>query len=1150
MDCSQCGSHNPDDAECCSHCAAPLNPRAADDATVRNLQRALAVAQASIERLRRYVPSVVAEGILHDQDRLKGERREIAVLFADAVNFTHLSASLDAESVFNLINELLGRLVACIHRYGGLVDKFTGDGLMAVFGAPIAHENNAEMAVRAALDMQRAAAEFTPIAQAQLGAPLEIRIGVHSGPAIAGILGTAEQAAYTVIGDTVNLAARLEAQSTPGNILVSTQVYARTQPFFNFQVKEAVAVKGVDQPVITYEVTGKRMAPEATRGVMGVTRIFLGHDTELAQLRARLTAFLEDRQGQLITVRGEAGMGKSRLVAEWLSVVDPDQVQIWQGRGLPYVQGVGYGIFRSLLQNAIDSYPPGKQWDSQIYTAMVPYLKQVLQLPLTPKETAAINALPPENLKQLTALALREWLIAEARQRPLILVLDDFHWADDLSRDLLKTLSHVAAEVPVIFCVITRTQAEPPFDLSSPGLESCLIEVGPLTQEQSRSLLAHMLNLEGVSESTISTILARAEGNPFYIEEFARMLIEKGMLRLVDSQWHVISTVALETLDVPTSLRGLMMARLDRLPENLRNVLRDAAVIGLQFDARILGRLEQHFHGVENVAPALERLTEAGLVESRALINPYTYAFRHILTQETIYDSVLHAQRPELHRVVAEAIVDLYPADLHGQAEILARHYDLARVRDKALYHTLIAGDKARAHFANRKAAEYYSRALQLSQHLNRCDSERWHAAVGLGDVQQHIGEYEEAIAFYQAALDEWKAAPTEAQAEVMLKLGRVWAQRGEIEEAEKWMQYALAQLKDTPNPQPQIEAEVYAFLGWIAMRRGDLPGAQTVLEQALELVNHTAYYDVLSSILNRLGGVYYNQGDWERATQTVEHALAIREEVGDMLGVARSSNNLGILKRNSGDWKSALANYQRGLEILEEIGDTEGIAIAHTNIGNVYIDMGEWEKAEANLRQSFDIAQKIANPYEIAQAHLNLGRLYLAQNQLSKAQRHLDAAIVLYKQAGARANPGLIDAYGIQGLLCLEQGQVDAAAVWAERSYALLQEVTGRATGESAEWGRYEQLMGRVAAAKGDLARAFDHLERGKAIFRAGKTHLEIGRTAYWSAQAWLALADKDKAHAELSEARRIFAQLGALPDLQRSEQALIAWKNTGTPA
>lgn len=1134
MYCTHCGSHNPDNAATCHVCRATLST------DVESLRQALAAAQESLERLQRFVPSVVAESILHDQERLSGERREIAVLFADAVNFTHLSASLDAESVFNLINDLLGRLIACVHRYGGLVDKFTGDGLMAVFGAPVAHENNAEMAVRAALDMQRAADEFTPIAKAQLGAPLEIRIGIHSGPAIAGILGTAEQAAYTVIGDTVNMAARLEALATPGNILVSGQVYTRTQPFFEFQTMEATFIKGVDQPVVTYQVTGKRIAPEAARGIRGVSSIFLGHEAELAELRERLADFVGHRAGQRIIVCGEAGMGKSRLVSEWLADVTPNTARIWQGRGLPYVQGVSYGIMRSLLQDAINTYPAGEVWENQISTALLPFLKQVAGLPITPKEETPLSTLTPESIKQLTELALREWFTEEARRQPLIVILDDFHWADDLSRDLLKTLSHITTEVPIIFCIITRTYAELPFDSTADAEHSLIVNVNPLTQAQSRELLAHAVDLEGLPESVIDTILTRAEGNPFYIEEFVRMLIEKGLLQFAGDQWRVVSTVALEKLEAPTSLRGLMMARVDRLPENLRNVLRDASVIGLQFDARILESVAHHFHGADSVAPFLERLTEAGLLEPRPQVNAYTYAFRHILTQETIYDSILHVQRPTLHRLVAEALTDLHADHLHDQAEVLAIHYDQARVRDKALEYTLLAGERARLQFANRKATEYYSRALQLSQHLTHCEKQRWHAAMGLGDVQQHIGEYEEAIAFYQAALEEWKEAPFEAQAEVMLKIGRVWIQRGSMEEAEMWLQQGLSLLNDGEHVQPQIEAEIQAYLGWISLRRGDLAGARARLEQALERIDDTQYYDALSSILNRLGAVYYNQGDWERATQVVERALAIRESLGDILGVARSSNNLGILKRNSGEWQSALENYQRGLQILEKIGDSEGIAIAHTNIGNVYIDTGDWEKAEANLRQSFEIAQRIANPYEIAQAHLNLGRLYLSQQLWERAQSHLDAAIALYKQAGARASSGLIDAYLLQGQLCLEQGKVKAAAEWGTQSHTLLHEVTGKTTGESPEWGRYEQLVGRITAAQEDTAQALEHLKQAKTIFEASRTHLEVGRTAHYCAQVWLSLGDTTKAHAKLVEAQHIFAQLGATPDLRRTEQAL----------
>jgi len=354
-----------------------------------DIQHELAVAQESLQRLRRYISPVVADSILHAQERLRGERREVVILFADAVNFTHLSASLDAESIFDLINDLLGRLVECVHRYDGVVDKFTGDGLMVIFGAPIAHESDPELAVRAALDMQRAAAEFEPIARAQLGAPLQIRVGIHSGPVVAGILGTQEQAAYTVIGDTVNLAARMESLAQPGHVLVSSRVYNQTRALFNFQAMGTTQVKGVDQPMAVYEAIGDRSEPLPTRGVSGVTAILLGRDAELQRLRALLPAFFDDWHGRLVMIQGEAGMGKSRLVSEWLSVVGSDHLAIWQGRGLPYAQGVGYGIFRSLLQDVIQSCPPGEEWDAQVSPALRPFLRQILGLTLAPRQSTA-----------------------------------------------------------------------------------------------------------------------------------------------------------------------------------------------------------------------------------------------------------------------------------------------------------------------------------------------------------------------------------------------------------------------------------------------------------------------------------------------------------------------------------------------------------------------------------------------------------------------------------------------------------------------------------------------------------------------------------------------------------------------------------------
>ncbi|MDY6877770.1 MAG: adenylate/guanylate cyclase domain-containing protein [Chloroflexota bacterium] len=1149
MRCPQCRALNSDTASHCTTCGAALisggtTSRAAGEA---DIQQELAAAREAVRRLRHYISPVVAEGILHDQERLRGERREVAVLFADAVNFTHLSASLDAESVFGLINDLMGRLVECVHRYDGVVDKFTGDGLMAVFGAPIAHENDPELAVRAALDMQRAAVEFEPIARAQLGAPLQTRIGIHSGPVVAGIIGTQEQAAYTVIGETVNLAARLEALARPDHILVSSRVYHQTHALFNFQALGTARVKGFAQPVAVYEMIGDRSEPLPTRGVTGVTAILLGRDAELEQSCALLAAFLDDQYGRMMMIQGEAGMGKSRLVTEWLSTIKPDQVAIWQGHGLPYAQGVGYGIFRSLLQDAQRTYPPDVAWDSQVSPALRPFLRQMLGLTLAPEEQVALRYLEPERIKQLTTLALREWLLGEAHRRPVILILDDFHWADDLSRDMLQSLVNLIHEAPVLLCIITRPQPEAPLDLALLPTDKSLaaplalsLKLKPLSPEHGRSLLGHLVNLNDLPEPLINTILTRAEGNPLYIEEFVRVLIEKEILTLGDGQWQVASNVALQTLEIPTTLRGLMMARVDRLPEDLQHVLRDAAVIGLQFAAPLLEEVERRLHGTASVLPPLERLTDLGLLVERPQAGEQVYAFRHILTQETVYNSLLRSQRPGLHRTVAECIEGLYADDLNNQAEVLALHYYRAHVRDKAMRYALLAGDRARERFANREAIEYYSRALQNSQHLGNYHVERWQAAVGLGQVEQHIGEYEEATACYQAALEEGDAVAPGDRAQAMLRLGQVWDKRGDLKKAEDWLYQGLEQIGHTSAPLPELQARIYSELSWLSLRQGDLAVAQEWLEQGLSLIGTAEHYDVLSSILNRLGAVHYNRGEWDEAAECVERALGLRERMGDIVGYARSLNNLGILKRIIGDWDGALADCERVLELHEHIGEVEGLALAHTNLGVLYTERGEWAKAEENLRHSFAIAQRIDQPQQLALAHMNLGRLYLLQERWEECTQHLNAAIPLYIEAGDYAMLNMSDAYMLQSRLHLEQGQADTALQWAKRGHELLREATCADEGESLEWGRYERLAGRIAQAHGDLVTARRHLKHSAAIFHATGSQIEVGRTTYRSALLSLALGQPEQAREELLAARQIFERLGATADLRHIEQQL----------
>lgn len=1144
MHCPKCRKPTPDDSFCCPTCGTLLVDHPAfRESGAADLRRELAAAYEAVRCLRRYIPPVVAEGILRDQERLRGERREVAILFVDAVNFTRLAASLDAESVFNLVNDLLGRLVECVYRYDGMVDKFTGDGLMAIFGAPIAHENDPELAIRAALDMQRAVADMESTTRAQLGAPLQIRVGIHCGPVIAGILGTQRQAAYTVIGEAVNLAARLETVARPGRILVSARMYHQTRALFKFQAMGMVQVKGIAQPVSVYEVVKDIAGVTSGRGVGGGANLLLGRDAELKQLGDLLASFLRDRRGRLVIIRGEAGIGKSQLVSYWMESIPHDQVSTWYGRALPYAQSVSFGLFRSLLQDALRTYSPGVTWDARVSHPLRIFLWQVLGL-LEPEEQAAMRYLEPERVKQSTIMALREWVLGETRTHPVVLILEDLQWADDLSRDALRALVDLVDQAPLLLCVTARPQLD--LDLwlrageNAPRpTEHFLLDLEPLAPEHSRALLGHLADLSSMPEDFVESILTRAEGNPFFIEEFVRMLVDEEVLAFRNGRWQMASEVALESLELPDTLRGLIMARVDRLPDDLRRVMCDAAVIGLQFDARLLEEVERRLRNDHEVASRLDRLVEVGLLVGRPQAGERVYAFRHGLTREIIYGSLLSSQRAELHRMIAECIEQLYAADLNNYAEALAFHYDRANVPYRAMCYMLLAGDRARERFANREAIEYYGRALQISQRLDITGAERWQAAVGLGDVYQRIGEYENSVACYQAALEEWPEAIPESRAQVMLKLGQVWSRCDSLQEAESWLQQGLDELSRSSEAWPDLRGRIYAEMGWLNLKRGDLAASQEWLERGLALISGTEHYDVLSSLLDCLGLLHYEQGNLEQAVEYVKRALEHRSRQSDVFGMAHSLNNLAKIKWLSGDWDGALADWEHAADLCDRIGETAGLIRALTAMGLLFVERGAWAEAEERLQRGLVAARRFERLTGLMQVHLCFAHLCLAQQRWDDCLYHLDAAASLGQQVGNRAKGDLGEVYQMHSLLCLEQGRIEEAVEWAARSGDLLQEVAG-GEGHAIRWGRHERLLGRIALARADLQSARRHLERSAAIFQTSGARFDAARTAYWNGAVSLALQERNRAREELVAARDVFERLKAVPDLRRVEEKL----------
>lgn len=532
---------------------------------------------------------------------LSGERRLVTVVFADISGFTAMSEQMDPEQVRSTMNACFNHLVPVIEKYGGTVDKFIGDEIMALFGAPLAHENDPERALRASLEMMDTLDRFNRSHFTDLG----IHIGVNTGLAVAGGIGSQGRQQYSVMGDAVNLASRLEEVSARGEIIIGPDTYRFTEPLFEFETLTPVQVKGKVEAVQAYKLLGLKSTPGNLRGVRGLSSPLVGRHHELETLVSLAETVATGPEGRLALIIGEPGLGKSRLTAEWRLKIG-QQLHWVEGRCVSHGQALAYHLLidlgraiigvsnisteaemrTALHQLTDDLFPP--ETAAEIYA----YIGHLLALNLEATAEARIKQLDPQALQTQYLSAFERLLTALAQQYPLGIILEDIHWADPSSTALLVRLLPLVKQAPILFCCVTRpyrhavgwqlvSKAQ---DLRPADLVQ--LTLNTLSETDSRELIAHLLRVESLPISVRNVILAKAEGNPFFVEEVIRMLIDRGVIVEVDNRW--VATQDIETIDIPDSLQGLLLARIDRLPEEAKHTLRVASVLGRQFSARVL----------------------------------------------------------------------------------------------------------------------------------------------------------------------------------------------------------------------------------------------------------------------------------------------------------------------------------------------------------------------------------------------------------------------------------------------------------------------------------------------------------------------------------------------------------------------------------
>jgi class 3 adenylate cyclase len=541
---------------------------------------------------------------------LKGERKQVTVMFADISGFTAMSEKLDPEEVRSMINGCFERLGAVIDQYGGHIDKFIGDEIMALFGAPAAHENDPERALRAALDMMAALEAFNDEHINLLPKRLALHFGINTGLVIAGGIGTAQRQDYSVMGDAVNLAARLEDLSEAGEILVGEDTYRLTAPLFEFEAGQPVMVKGKEKPVQVHRLLRVKGGASQIRGIEGLTSPMVGREREFAQAKTILNHF-QKGQGGVLSVIGDAGLGKTRLISELNDHCARTCPTHWaEGHALSYGENASYLVARDALRNLLgvgaEATPaeiaqalraelerlfPGQA--SELY----PFLAYLLDVPLYEETAQRLKYWEGELLHQRILQTVQQFLLTRSQEKPVVLVWDDLHWGDPSSLGLLESLLPLTQQCPLLLILVYRPVRESRVWSFHQRIDQRLgdtqqvIELAPLSLEESSQLLDNLLDYSELPPKIRQRILSKAEGNPFYIEEVLRSLIDSGALARSPSglSWQIITRI--DDVAIPDTLQGVIMARIDRLDHQAKRVLQVASVIGRNFSYKLLAQV-------------------------------------------------------------------------------------------------------------------------------------------------------------------------------------------------------------------------------------------------------------------------------------------------------------------------------------------------------------------------------------------------------------------------------------------------------------------------------------------------------------------------------------------------------------------------------
>jgi class 3 adenylate cyclase/tetratricopeptide (TPR) repeat protein len=1105
MKCPKCQHENPDTQKFCGECGAKLEkvcPNCGESNPPQfkfcgecglNLIEPPEALPVDYNQPQSYTPKHLADKILTTRSSIEGERKLVTVLFADVANYSAISEKLDPEEVHQIMDGCFKILMDEIHKFEGTINQFTGDGVMALFGAPLAHEDHAQRACHAALAIQRALEAYGESLVEKFGVGFMMRVGLNSGQVVVGSIGDDLRMDYTAVGDTTNLAARMESQARPGTVLVSGDTHRLVRDFFEFESLGKIEVKGKKEPQEAFELikTGEVETRIGASVAKGLTR-FVGRKNSMAAL---LDAFekVKSGSGQVVGLVGEAGVGKSRLLLEIRNMLPQGEYRYLEGRCLHFGVSMAYLPILDILRAYFDIKEGDQEsllkkkmekkildLDEKLKGVLSPF-QELLSLKV---DDEGFTKLEPKEKRQMTFEAIRDLLIRESQSKTLILAIEDLHWIDKTSEEFIDYLIGWLANTPIMLLLLYRPEYTHPW-----GSKSYYTKVGldQLGTNSSSELVKAILEEGEMAPELRQLILNRAAGNPLFMEEFTHTLLENGSIERKDEK-YVLSGKAFD-IQVPDTIQGIIAARMDRLEENLKRTMQVASVIGRDFAFRILQTITGMREGLKSYLLNLQGLE---FIYEKSLFPELEYIFKHALTQEVAYNSLLLKRRKEIHEKIGKAIEELYPERLEEFSEMLAHHYYKSDNSMKAYQYMKASGNKSNRSHSLWEAFRFFKDAINI---LDR-----------LPETEEDKKEKIEVIALLSIPMG--LLGYPEDSLQILQKGERLSKEYGDS----------------------RALSTFYSKIGNCQTHRGELSLGLEYNEKAFEEARKIQDIELMTQVAFYLCVSYQPAGEYEKLVDIASPVIDLLEETkreeefyAEVNIYSGLCGYYGMSKSGMGYYKEAEVFFQKGLRSAQKLGDPRTLGLVEFLYGLQFSFKGDWELSLEPLQKAIMHLEKAKWPLLLGLAWSGLGYSYSYLGDIERAREYVERGLKI--QSATTVKAWLYMHYIFLAKIHLDLNDIKNARAFAEEGLKISQD-----NNEILFEGQSLIVLGRILGKEDPTQhnQAEEYILKGMKILEGlkQKTLHSIGHLAL--GELYMIRGEKEKMLENFKRAARMFREMG----------------------